>query len=143
MNVLSCDVGNVSLLPVRFSIKDDTALFSLAAIPVPLCAEKHAKFERHVETRKGWIPIRFGARDIIHAVAALIDNREYLREPILSGVIGFERASSSETRPYHRENDGVEDWLVFCIERAVYEDVTARCSRHSVLCGTAPTHKVA
>jgi hypothetical protein len=86
-------------------------------------AQKQAQFKRHVEARQRRDSVRLGARDIMHAVAAFVDDSAYLLEPIDRRIVGFKSTPRSETTSNEGEYRRVEKQPVAIVERAIDENV--------------------
>jgi hypothetical protein len=123
VNVLAGKVGDVALIAKPFTIKDDARLGSVLAPSESSCAKKHPKFKRHVETRQRRIAICFGARDIVNAIAAFVDNRTDLLKPIDGRIIRFESATRPETGSSNSQDRSVEKKPVAIVKWTINEYV--------------------
>jgi hypothetical protein len=71
----------------------------------------------------------------VDAVSALPDDARDFSEPRFAGVINFERTASHEAEVTDREHNGVKEWFVRVVERAIDKTSLLRrraCTRPSL-----------
>jgi len=120
-NVLARDIGAETLVTVRGAIEDQTRLSALRFIAVFLGAQKHSKFQRHVEARQPRPAVELGPRNIVNADPAFGNDFQDFVYPHLAGIGHFQRASRDAPAIVHGENDGVKQLSIRGVEGTVNE----------------------
>jgi hypothetical protein len=64
----------------------------------------------------------------VNAVSALLNDARSFSEPHFAGVVDFER-TASEAEAIDREHNGVKDWFVRVVKRAIDKNVFASQTR--------------
>jgi hypothetical protein len=125
VNVLARDVGDIALEPIALAVEDDAGFQAMLWAAVFPGAQEQAKFERHVEARKGRVSIDFGPRDVVNAITAFPNDLTDFVETIVRRIIPLKRATRHESGADDRKNGGVEKDLISVIEGAINEDMAA------------------
>ena len=123
MDVLTGNIGNVSLKAIRLAIEDNARLQALLRATVSLGSEEYAEFERHIETRQRRSPVGLSSGYVVDAVSAFFDYLTNLVEAIVRRVVRFASATRHKSGPENCENDGIEECFVTFVKWAVYEDL--------------------
>ena len=109
-------------ITIPFDVENDAALLSLLCVAKSLRTEKHAEFERHVETREPGRRIGFGSRQIVNAEPAVCDDAGDSLDPYFAGVIDFERTARDVSAVVNSKNDRLEKMTIGVVKRAIHED---------------------
>jgi hypothetical protein len=120
MDVLTGNIGNVSLKAIRLAIEDNARLQALLRATVSLGSEEYAEFERHIETRQRRSPVGLSSGYVVDAVSAFFDYLTNLVEAIVRRVVRFASATRYKSGP---ENCGIEECFVTFVKWAVYENL--------------------
>ena len=117
-DILSGNIADEALVPEWLCIEYQAGFSALRWTAKPLCTEKQAEFERHVEP---WQPvfIRLYTRDVMDTPAAIADEFANSVEAGLTGVVNLQRGMRRQTANRHCEHDGIEHRPVGQVERAI------------------------
>ena len=121
MDVLTGNIGNVSLKAIRLAIEDNPRLQALLCATVSLGSEEYAELERYIETRRS--PVGLSSGYVVDAVSAFLDDLTNLVEAIVRRVVRFASATRHKSGPENCENGGIEECFVTFVKWAVYEDL--------------------
>jgi len=124
-DVLTANVRDESLVPIRFAIHDQTTLFGRARTE-SFSAEENAQLQRHVETGQLiWLILHLCARNVVDAMITLSDQAIDILDPNFACIRQFQRASRYESARNNTKDDCFKKRLVLRIEWAVDEYASA------------------
>ncbi len=98
MDVLTGNIGNVSLKAIRLAIEDNARLQALLRATVSFGSEEYAELERHIETRQRRSPVGLSSGYVVDAVSAFFDYLTNLVEAIVRRVVPFRERNAPQIR---------------------------------------------
>lgn len=123
LDVLACYIGYEALITIALQVENQTVLFFIMPGTIALRPEEDPQFERHIESWKRMLRIKFRARQIMDSVLALVNDAEDVINATLRAIIDLECASSGETAVEDCKNERIKNGLKRCIEWAVDKDL--------------------
>lgn len=131
------EIGDEALVAILLDIEDQRALSRLFLVAEAARAEEDAEFERHVEAGQAIDRIELGAREIVDAVPAFLDQAVELVDAGLAAIVELAGRASLEAAGMDGEDQRLEDRCIIRVERAVDEDVVGRQAGagRQIICG--------